>query len=108
MRFENPRRKTVPDDDMLPEYDFSDAVRGKYFERYCEGTNVVLLDPDVARVFPDSAAVNRALRELVTLADASVRQRRRGSTNARSKKALPSRRRDTRRKASKSSRSTRG
>jgi hypothetical protein len=53
-----------PDPDMLPEYDFSKGVRGKYAKRYDSGTNVVVLDPDVAAVFPDSASVNRALRAL--------------------------------------------
>jgi len=57
---------------MLPEYDFTGAVRGKYYERYRQGTNVVLLDPDVAAVFTDSAAVNDALRLLVSLAEAKV------------------------------------
>ena len=52
------RRKAESDDDLLPEYDFSGAVRGKYYERYRQGTNVVLLDPDIAAVFHDSAAVN--------------------------------------------------
>jgi hypothetical protein len=56
------------DPDMLDEYDFSDGVRGKYYEQYRTGTNVVLLDPDVAAVFPDSASVNEALRLLVKLA----------------------------------------
>lgn len=51
-------------DDMRPEYDFSGGVRGKYAERYAQGTNIVVLDPDVAEVFSDSAAVNRALRAL--------------------------------------------
>ncbi|MFL5385977.1 MAG: hypothetical protein ACJ8GN_25960 [Longimicrobiaceae bacterium] len=51
-------------DEMRPEYDFRDGVRGKYAERYARGTNVVLLDPDVAEVFPDPASVNRALRAL--------------------------------------------
>lgn len=46
------------------EYDFRGGVRGKHAERYARGTNVVLLDSDVAEVFPDSAAVNRALRAL--------------------------------------------
>jgi hypothetical protein len=54
---------------MLPEYDFSKAVRGKYYERYRQGTNVVLLDPDVAEVFPNATAVNDALRALVAVAD---------------------------------------
>ena len=51
-------------DEMRPEYDFRNGVRGKYAERYARGTNVVLLDPDVAEVFPDPASVNRALRAL--------------------------------------------
>jgi len=56
------------EDDLLPEYDFSQmkgAVRGKYVERYREGTNLVLLDPDVAAAFPDAKAVNDALRQLL-------------------------------------------
>ena len=51
--------------DMLDEYDFSNAVIGKYAKQYAEGTNIVVLEPDVARVFPDSAAVNQALRQLI-------------------------------------------
>ena len=66
------RRKAESDDDLLPEYDFSGAVRGKYYERYRQGTNVVLLDPDIAAVFRDSAAVNDTLRLLVSLAKAKV------------------------------------
>lgn len=66
------RRKVEPDDDLLPEYDFSRAVRGKYYERYRQGTNVVLLDPDIAAVFRDSAAVNHTLRLLVSLATAKA------------------------------------
>jgi hypothetical protein len=50
---------------MLPEYDFSKGVRGKYAKRYAEGTNVVVLEPDVAKAFPNSKSVNRALRSLV-------------------------------------------
>lgn len=49
---------------MLEEYDFSQGARGRYASRYAEGTNVVVLDPDVARVFPSSESVNRALRAL--------------------------------------------
>jgi hypothetical protein len=61
----NPTRTvTQHDDEMLPEYDFSGGVRGKYAERYARSVNIVLLDPDVAEVFPDSDAVNRALRAL--------------------------------------------
>jgi hypothetical protein len=56
--------KTDDDEDMLPEYDLTGGVRGKYTERYAKGTNVILLDPDVAEKFPTSAAVNEALRRL--------------------------------------------
>ena len=51
--------------DLLPEYDFSRGVRGKYVRRFAEGTNLVKLEPDVAKVFRDSVSVNRALRRLV-------------------------------------------
>ena len=59
---------------MRPEYDFSGGVRGKHHKAYREDTNVVLLEPEVARVFRDSAAVNRALRMLIDLADEEVRR----------------------------------
>jgi hypothetical protein len=49
---------------MRDEYSFSHGTRGKYADRYAEGSNVVVLDPDVAEAFPDSRAVNEALREL--------------------------------------------
>jgi hypothetical protein len=58
---------------MLPEYDFSKGVRGKYARRYAEGSNVVVLSPDLAAVFPDSASVNEALRALVDLARKSTK-----------------------------------
>lgn len=51
-------------EEMLPEYDFSGGVRGKYAARYAAGTNVVVLDPDVAQEFRTSEEVNKALREL--------------------------------------------
>jgi len=54
-------------DTMRPEYDFSSGVRGVTATRYREGTNVVLLDPDVKALFPDSAAVNEALRTFARL-----------------------------------------
>lgn len=56
------------DEDILPEYDFSQGVRGRHHEAYRAGTNVVFLDPDVAKVFTDSASVNRVLRLLLRLA----------------------------------------
>jgi hypothetical protein len=51
--------------DMLPEYDFSKGVRGKYAKRYEAGSNIVVLSPDMAKVFPTSESVNEALRTLV-------------------------------------------
>jgi hypothetical protein len=55
------------DQDMLEEYDFSKGVRGKYSKRYALGTNVVLIDPDVAEFFPDHDTVNDALRSLIKI-----------------------------------------
>jgi hypothetical protein len=57
-----------PARDRDSQYDFSRGVRGKHHEAYRRGTNVVLLDPDVAEVFKDSEAVNTALRLLLSLA----------------------------------------
>ncbi len=54
--------------ELQEEYDFSKGVRGKYADRYAEGTNLVALDPDVAESFPDSTSVNSALRELIRIA----------------------------------------
>jgi hypothetical protein len=54
--------KKADRDEILPEYDFREGVRGKYVERV-QRSNVVVLDPDVAAAFPTSAAVNKALRK---------------------------------------------
>ena len=59
-------------DEMKSEYDIRGGVRGKYYERYQQGTNVVLLEPDVAAVFHDSQSVNRALRMLIDVARGQV------------------------------------
>jgi hypothetical protein len=62
--------------DMLDEYDFSGGVRGKHAASYAEGSNVVVLDPDVAEVFPDSQSVNKALRALAEIIHSrTVRER---------------------------------
>ncbi len=53
-------------DDMRPEYDLRGGVRGKYYERYKQGTNVVLLEPDIAKLFLDSAMVNKVLRQYLS------------------------------------------
>jgi hypothetical protein len=60
-------KKMQKDPDLLEEYDFSQGVQGKYAKRYAEGTNVVIIEPDVAKVFPDHDSVNQALRSLVEI-----------------------------------------
>ena len=69
------KAKQASEDTMRPEYDFAKGVRGKYFARYQRGTNVVLLEPDIARAFKDSDAVNEALRGLLKVA-AQVHRKR--------------------------------
>lgn len=70
--------KPTPDDDtMREEYDFTGGVRGKYASRFAKGSNVVILDPDVAKAFKTSVAVNDALREVLRTRKA-VRKRRAG------------------------------
>ena len=65
-------------DTMRKEYDFSRGVRGKYAKRFAQGCNVVVLDPDVARLYPDAEAVNRALRALAEVAPRAARRKRSG------------------------------
>ncbi|HXU33466.1 MAG TPA: hypothetical protein VN851_23095 [Thermoanaerobaculia bacterium] len=65
---------------MRPEYDFSNAARGVTAARYAQGTNVVLLEPDVAQLFPDSRAVNEALRTLARLTRVTPRRKVRQRT----------------------------
>ena len=63
-------------DDLQPEYDLpklKGGVRGKYIKRFKQGTNLVLLSPDVAKYFPDERSVNAALRSLVRIAKAELR-----------------------------------
>ena len=63
--------KKAKSDQLRQEYireDFGKGVRGKYYEAYQKGTNVVLLSPDVAKVFPTEDSVNEALRSLIRLA----------------------------------------
>ena len=55
-------------DDLRPEYDLDKlgkGVRGKYFKRYSEGSNVVVIDPDLTEAFPNARAVNDALRDVL-------------------------------------------
>ena len=68
------------DDDLRPEYDLSQlkgGVRGKYYRQAVAGTNLMLIEPEIAEVFPDSQAVNRALRLLLDTAEAAARPARR-------------------------------
>jgi hypothetical protein len=58
--------------EMREHYDFSKGVRGKYASRFAEGTNIVVLAPDVAEAFPDYESVNAALRMLMQVAQRSV------------------------------------
>ena len=77
------RKKSL--DELRPEYnfDYSEAVRGKYYRRLLEeGANVVVLDPDIAKAFHDSASVNEALRSLLDLTRSTQRLTR--SSNGRS------------------------
>ena len=81
MKKTKPRASAKPRGDrdtMRPEYDFSNAVRGVTAARYRQGTNVVVLDPTLMDVFPDSAAVNEALRALAPV----LRRRRRTAKTA--------------------------
>ncbi len=69
------KKRSTADDEMQEEYDFSGGVRGKYAGRYAEGSNVVVLDPDVAEIFPDAASVNEALRALAKIAQKQGKRR---------------------------------
>ncbi len=60
-------KKMRKDQDMLEEYDFSNGIQGKYSKKYEEGTNVVVIEPDVAKYFPDHDSVNQALRSLTEI-----------------------------------------
>lgn len=55
------------DSDLLDEYDFSQGIRGKYIQKYSEGSNMIKLDDDVAEIFPDEKSVNNALRALANI-----------------------------------------
>ena len=65
----NPENEQNDVDSMRDEYDFRGGVRGKYARRLAEGSNIVVLDEDVARIFKDSQSVNAALREIARIAE---------------------------------------
>jgi hypothetical protein len=82
----------VSDDDLRPEYDLTQlrgGVRGKYYRRAMSDTNLILIEPDLLKTFPDAASVNRALR---LLADAA-RQSASASTRLKGSAPRPNRRR---------------
>ena len=69
-RFDNMKKSREPNPlDERPALDFSKGVRGKYHKRMQEGTNIVLIAPELMETFPDSDAVNEALRSLKKIAD---------------------------------------
>ena len=76
MNVENMKSLDNHDRDMRPEYDFSGAQRGRHVKAYAAGTNVVLLDPDVAARFSDSAQVNSALRQVLSKSGARDKEKR--------------------------------
>ena len=79
-------RKKKSVDELRPEYDFdySKAVRGKYYRRVLdEGSNVVILEPDIAKAFHDSCSVNKALRSLLELTRSTKRLTSRSTGRAR-------------------------
>jgi hypothetical protein len=73
------KKATGENDEMRDHYDFRGGVRSKYAARYAEGTNVVVLDPDVAEMFPDRESVNEALRAVGRVVE--LRERRRARSN---------------------------
>jgi hypothetical protein len=77
------KKATGKDSEMRAHYDFTAGVRGKYARRYGEGSNVVVLDPDVASLFPNREAVNDTLRAVAQIVQ--IQARRRGGA----KKAVP-------------------
>jgi|GEM_PF-138434 len=77
------KKATRKNNEMRDHYDFAGGVRGKYARRYAEGSNVVVLDPDVARLFPNREAVNDTLRAVAQIV--RIQERRRGGAN----KAVP-------------------
>jgi hypothetical protein len=83
-------RRVKKSDELRPEYrreDLGQGVRGKYFEAYQKGTNLVLLSPDVAKVFPTEEAVNEALRSLINVAKKSTGLTRRSTGRAKKLRA---------------------
>ena len=80
--------KTIKQEEMRKEYrkeDLGKGIRGKYYEEYKKGTNLILLSPDVATAFPDDESVNNALRSLMKLAQQSMSLTTRSSRRSRTR-----------------------
>lgn len=69
------RPEAADPDEIRPEYDWSKATRNPYASRYAQGSNIVVLEPDVAALFPNSASVNEALRSLASVIGGTKRKR---------------------------------
>ncbi len=81
-------------DELRPEYDFGKLrgrVQGKYYQRATAGTNLVLIEPDVASAFPNGEAVNQALRDLIRVADSHAGNGRRRKANRQGRPRKPTR-----------------
>ena len=78
------KRNGSKPDELRREYDpeiFRRGVRGKYYKQAMAGTNLVLIEPDIASVFPDAEAVNGALRDLISVAESHASKRRKRNSN---------------------------
>jgi hypothetical protein len=67
------KKTKISETAMRPEYEFGEGVRGKYAKRFSEGSNLIVLDPDVATLFPDSKSVNDALRAIAQVAKRQIK-----------------------------------
>jgi hypothetical protein len=97
VKVNNMRRRLVAmnQDELRPEYDLSQlkgGVRGKYYQQATAGTNLVLIEPDLAQAFPGEESVNRALRLLVSVAHAATSGSRRAQPRKKRPKTVPGRR----------------
>ncbi len=72
------KKRTRQPKEMLEEYDFSQGVRGKYAKRFAEGSNLVVIAPEIAKFFPDSESVNEALRGLLKIIQRRTQSRKAG------------------------------
>lgn len=90
------RTSHAPADKMRPDYDFSHGVRGATAQRFARVETLVLIDPDLSKLFPDSASVNRALRALaeIALSPTATRASAELSAGTTTRKAKPRRRAD--------------